>query len=223
MRHPNTTAAPGRPAAAADRNAREALLSAAAELFAEHGVAATTLALIAKRAGLTPAMVHYYFRNKEQLLDAIVTERIGASIAFVWGPVEPGADPAKVLGGVVSRILGVIERMPWIPSVWVREVLNDGGVLRNRILPHLPLRKIRLMQRAISRGQAARRINPDLDPALIGFSMIGLVMLHMAAGRFWAQTFRRKVPTVEHIRRHVTALLLHGLEGSGTSESSPPK
>jgi TetR/AcrR family transcriptional regulator len=221
MRHPNTKSAPGRPTVASDRNAREALLAAAAELFGEHGVGATTLAMIAKRAALTPAMVHYYFRNKEQLLDAIVAERIGASIDFVWGPVEPGTDPSEILSGIVARILDVIERMPWIPSVWVREVLNDRGILRGRILPLLPRRKIRAMQRGIARGQGAGRVNADLDPALIGFSMIGLVMLHMAAGRFWAQTFRRKVPTAEHIRGHVTALLLHGL--TGTSQASPLK
>jgi AcrR family transcriptional regulator len=38
---------PGRPAASQERNARALLLTAAAELFAEQGVAATTFAMIA--------------------------------------------------------------------------------------------------------------------------------------------------------------------------------
>ena len=67
---------PGRPAASLDRDARELLLTAATELFAEQGVAATDLRTIAKRAGLTPAMLHYYFKDREQLLDVVVEERL---------------------------------------------------------------------------------------------------------------------------------------------------
>ena len=42
------------------------------KLFARQGVAATTFAAIAKRAGLTPAMMHYYFKAREHLLDCVV-------------------------------------------------------------------------------------------------------------------------------------------------------
>ena len=83
-----TIAGPGRPAASLERNARDLLLTAATELFAEQGVAATTFAMIAKRAGLTPAMLHYYFQDREELLDVVVEERIARVIAHVWEPVE---------------------------------------------------------------------------------------------------------------------------------------
>ena len=76
-----TIAGPGRPAASQGRNARDLLLTAAAELFSEQGVAATTFAMIAKRAGLTPAMLHYYFKDRDELLDIVVEERIARVIA----------------------------------------------------------------------------------------------------------------------------------------------
>ena len=65
---------PGRPAAGLGGSAgqREQLLDAATELFAQHGVAATAIKTIAIHAGVTPALVHYYFRDREQLLDAVV-------------------------------------------------------------------------------------------------------------------------------------------------------
>ena len=55
-------------------------------------------------------------------------------------------------------------------------------------------------------------INPSLDPGLIVFSIIGLVMLHMATVRFWAEIFRRKTPSREAMSRHITGLLLNGLQ-----------
>ena len=88
---------PGRPAASLDRDVRELLLTAATGLFAERGVAATTFANIAERAGLTPAMLHYYFKTREQLLDAVVDERLAGLIASVWEPVKEGAEPAEQL------------------------------------------------------------------------------------------------------------------------------
>jgi TetR/AcrR family transcriptional regulator len=202
---------PGRPVAS-QRDARDLLLKAATDLFAEHGVAATTFAMIAKRAGLTPAMLHYYFTDREQLLDAVVEEWLAPLIASVWDPVEFGTAPAELIRGIVERMLVGIERMPWVPSTWMREVLNEGGLLRRRMLGHLPLDKVRILGKAVAQGQAGEAINPNLDPGLIVFSIIGLVMLHMATLPFWAEVFARKMPTTEALCRHITGLLLNGLQ-----------
>jgi len=214
-----STGRPGRPAASLERDARDLLLAAAAELFAEHGVAATSFAMIAKRAGLTPAMVHYYFIDRGQLLDAVVEERIAPLIASVWGPVNASDAPAEIIRGVVERMLGGIEKMPWIPSTWMREVLNEGGLLRSRVFRHLPFDKLKLLGKSVARGQASKGINPDLDPGLIVFSTIGLVMLHVATVRFWAEIFESRPPGIEALRLHITGLLLNGLHPEATARS----
>ena len=209
---------PGRPTASGDRDARELLLTTATELFAERGVAGTTFALIAQRAVLTPAMLHYYFKTREQLLDAVVEERLAGLIGSVWGPVEDDGAPAETIRGVVERMLAGIERMPWVPSVWMREVLNEGGLLRARVLRHLPFDKVGIVRRAIARGQARGDINPDLDPGMIVLSILGLVILHLATARFAAETFGQEVPTRAAMGRHITGLLLRGLHRTGPLE-----
>ncbi len=203
---------PGRPAASPEFDARDRLLKAATGLFAAQGVAATTFATIAQRAQLTPAMLHYYFRNREQLLDAVVEERLAPLIRSVWGPVEAREAPAELIRGIVQRMLAGIERMPWVPSTWMREVLNEGGLLRGRVLRHLPLGKVRALSQSLARAQARGETNPELDPGLIAFSLIGLVMMHMATIELWAEIFDRKAPSREALSRHITGLLLHGLE-----------
>jgi AcrR family transcriptional regulator len=47
-----------------------AITTAARASFAENGWAGTTMRAVAKSAGVDPALVHYYFDSKEQLLDA---------------------------------------------------------------------------------------------------------------------------------------------------------
>jgi AcrR family transcriptional regulator len=168
--------------------------------------------MIANRAGLTPAMLHYYFTNREQLLDVVVEERLAPLIASVWDPVEADVAPEELIRGIVERMLAGIDRMPWIPSTWMREVSNEGGLLRSRILRQLPFEKLKILSEAVARGQANRVINPSLDPGLIVFSLIGLVMLHMATVRSWAHAFARKTPTNKAMCRHITGLLLNGLQ-----------
>lgn len=203
---------PGRPLAGAEGQTREMLLEAATRLFAERGVAATTFALIAERAGLTPAMVHYYFRDRDALIDAVVNERLAPLILSVWEPVQPGDPAPAILRGVIERLLAGIERHPWVPSTWMREVLNEDGLLRGRVLRHLPLDKVRLLGEAMLRGQKTGSVHADLDPVLIIFSTLGLAMLHSATVRFFAEIFHREVPDRKTLQRHITALLLHGVE-----------
>lgn len=208
---------PGRPAGNLRRDARELLLIAAVELFAEQGIAATTFATVAKRVGLTPAMMHYYFADRDALIDAVVDERLAPLIASVWDPVQPKDTVADMICGVVERLLAGIERNPWVPSTWMREVLNEGGLLRGRILRHLPFDKIRMVSAAIVRSQKNRTIHPDIDPVLIVFSMLGLVMLHTSTVRLFAEIFHREVPDSKTVFRHITGVLLHGVEGSASA------
>ncbi|GLQ74116.1 TetR/AcrR family transcriptional regulator [Vibrio penaeicida] len=53
---------------------REAILKAAEELFFTHAFKRVTFRLIAQKAGVSPALVVYYFKNKEQLFDQLIEE-----------------------------------------------------------------------------------------------------------------------------------------------------
>jgi AcrR family transcriptional regulator len=55
-----------------DDSAKERILLAAEELFAESGFDATPTSRIAERAGVPKGLVHYYFRRKPDLLAALV-------------------------------------------------------------------------------------------------------------------------------------------------------
>ena len=58
----------------------------------------------------------------------------------------------------------------------------------------LPFEKVRLLGEAMVRGQKDGSIHAEIDPVLIVFSAVGLVMLHMATLKFFAETFHRPVP-----------------------------
>jgi AcrR family transcriptional regulator len=75
-----------------DPSARERILVAAEELFAESGFDATPTSKIAARAKVPKGLVHYYFQKKSDLLTALVQrlpdERIEPSWVVVPGDLK---------------------------------------------------------------------------------------------------------------------------------------
>lgn len=69
---------------------RERVLEAAAQLIANHGYAATSIARISKASGANPASIYWAFGSKEGLFAAVM-ER--AADAFFQELAEPQGDP----------------------------------------------------------------------------------------------------------------------------------
>ncbi|AMP14760.1 TetR/AcrR family transcriptional regulator [Collimonas pratensis] len=221
-----TTPAPvrGRPLAS-DQDSREKLLDTATLLFSSQGIAVTTVAAVARQAGVTAAMVHYYFKNRDQLIEAVVDERVSLFIRSIWEPINGDQPPEQMIMGIVDRMISTTEKMPWMPALWVREVLSDGGQLRERMVRRVPLAKLMLFADNIARSQQAGQLNPQLQPDLIFVSVIGLTMLPLAMARTLKD--RPSLPIAHKLAlmdkallaRHIKALLLHGLAMPGATLS----
>lgn len=203
---------PARASAKRDDTTREQLLDAATALFAERGIAATTIAQIAAHVGVTSAMVHYYFKTRDQLLDAIVEERIMRFDAFVWDSFTGSeVDPISLIKGLVAQLIKACEIMPWLPPLWIREIVNEGGFLREKLLQRISVDRQKKFVECIAAGQKRGEVNEDIDPRFLFMSIIGLTLLPLAAAKIW-----NRVPILEglgkdDLARHVTALLMHGL------------
>jgi AcrR family transcriptional regulator len=63
--------------------ARERILTAAEELFAEHGYERTSTARLARAAGVPQGLVFYHFGTKENLLLSLVRERASTELTEV--------------------------------------------------------------------------------------------------------------------------------------------
>lgn len=70
---------------------KAALLDAALFQFAEHGVAATKLADVAQRAGLTRGAVYHHFTDKTALHAAVIANSWDSVTAPVWAVLDSDA------------------------------------------------------------------------------------------------------------------------------------
>lgn len=211
---------PGRPAkAAASKDQRERLLDIALELFARNGVADTTLSAIARKAGMTPAMAHYYFKTREQLFDLLIDERImpaRANIEAIFK--EHAADPLRALTLLAERLVATNARLPWFGVLWIREMISDNDIFKQHMRKRFGMERQIAMFDAVRRWQNEGKLNPDIEPSLLFVSLLGLTTLPMAAARRW-----KGDPLVAHvdaqvIARHVVAMLTHGIGPGGAGE-----
>ncbi|HEY2779427.1 MAG TPA: TetR/AcrR family transcriptional regulator [Steroidobacteraceae bacterium] len=202
----------GRPRFVAGSDMRENLLDAAVVRFAAEGIAATSTAKIASDAGVTAAMVHYYFKNRESLLDAVAEERLLTNVESVWTPVAEGETRAvDLVRGLVRRIMHAAQTQPWLPTLWLREVVSDGGQLRGRLLSRLPLAHVHKLISSLGEAQHRGELNPEVEPRLVMISLIGLTLLPLATMNIWRSVPPLKSITRQELARHAEALLLHGL------------
>jgi AcrR family transcriptional regulator len=194
---------------------RAKLIDAAIAQFARTGIRASSLRAVAEAAGVTPAMLHYYFGNKRQMTLAVIEERLLPALAPLRSTIEDaGGTPAELVHAFVDGIGAMIAAHPWLPSLWVREVLSEGGALRDTLLkqvfPQLPQLLVRRFEAAQAQGQLAA----DLDPRLLVVSLVGLTLFPAAGAPIWRQALDARDLDAEALRRHTLALLDHGVAAS---------
>jgi AcrR family transcriptional regulator len=122
----------GRPTATASGVGREALVSAARDLLQELPPAQVTSTAIAKRANADPALVRYYFGNRENLLFE-VAKQIGEEANR---PPPADGDPLELLADMIHGTFRftrsakhmqrlMIEELESATSPEVREKMRD--------------------------------------------------------------------------------------------------
>ncbi|MEP7062336.1 MAG: TetR/AcrR family transcriptional regulator [Betaproteobacteria bacterium] len=214
----------GRPVQHAHPEAREALLDAAVALFAEKGVAATTTAEIAARAGVTPALVHYYFRPREQLLEAVVDERLSRFVAYALRKLPgPSASLEELVDALVDGVFDAAQRMPWMPPIWIRDVVSGGGLLRDRMLRHLPVQMIGALIEHLARGRRRGEITADIEPGFAFLSLAGATLFPLATRPLWKKFPGGAKLSTAQLRRHAHAVLRHGLTGTINAPKRTPR
>lgn len=203
---------PGRPTGDTQAQ-RERLLDAALDSFAAAGISASSLRAIADKAGVTPALVNYYFGNKQKLVEAVFVERLQPLFSAVAGQLQASDEsPLQLVKILVGNLNQLLARHPWLPPLWVREILCEGGLLRelwiSRIGPILPAR----LAEHFSAAQGQHALNPDINPRLLVVSLFGMVMLPHAAASLLKGVFPDVGMDHTALTKHTLALLERGLE-----------
>ncbi len=139
---------------------RSQLIEATIDTMAEVGFAATTLALIGQRAGISTGLVGHYFRDKDGLLEATLrhlTARLARGAASLLSSADA---PRARLQAIVDSYLAADQFEPRISTAWLAfwgEVVHSPALKRiQRVYQQRMLSNLRHALRRLVGDEAPR-------------------------------------------------------------------
>jgi len=169
---------------AAEGPARERILHAALEVFAERGYEGARTREIAQRAGANLGLLSYYFGDKERLWRASVAlafDELAGELAAITQPAGDGAGEERArLEQLLRGIVRFLARRPAFMRLMNDESRRDGPRMRWLVEHH-----VRPMAGALSavaeRARARGLLPADVPAASLHYIVLG------AAGLIFSQ------------------------------------
>lgn len=100
------------------------ILACAKELFLKNGYDGTSTTQIAKLAGCNQALIHYYFRSKEKLLETIINQN--SDIIFnCFSTIPEGCNLKEKICHIIDIHFEFLENNPELPLFLLQEMKNN--------------------------------------------------------------------------------------------------
>ena len=189
----------------------EELVAAALEVFVERGYEGTTLADVARRAGVTKGTIYLYFENKEALFKAVVRQTIVPVIA-------QGEALARSFTGSARDLLEQLVREYWrlvgetalagIPKLMMAEAATFPELTRF-YYDEVVARGHRLMAGVIERGIQNGEFRP-VDVMLAAKLAMSPLMHATVVRRAFASCMPEGFNIQAYLDTHID-LYLHGI------------
>jgi TetR/AcrR family transcriptional regulator len=138
------------------------IFDAAHEVFTQKGMDGAKMQDIAEKAGINKALLHYYYRTKEKLYEAVAKVVINRAVPALRQVLESELPLQQKLYGFIDTYIGLIRLNPFIPLFIISEVNKHPQHFFDKILPAdlpQPQNFIKQVEEAIQQGKI-REINP---------------------------------------------------------------
>jgi AcrR family transcriptional regulator len=106
-------------------NTEQIILEAAEAEFLEKGYGNTKTVAIAKRAGVSHSMLHYYFRTKENLFQRIFLQKIQILSGIFENIYEQGLPFTETLRLFMEEQFNFIAKNPLLPRFILNEIISN--------------------------------------------------------------------------------------------------
>lgn len=166
------------------KETEDRILQAAEKEFMTKGFSGARTTSIAEAAGVTHAMLHYYFRTKEKLFDRILSEKISLLKKLLSSSFE---DSDMTLEGIiynlVNRHLDFVSSNPDLPRFIIGEVYSNPerfSVFIHNLRTYAPV-LLKTLQRIIDEN-ADKGLCRKIDAGMLMLDIVSLnIFSFMAA------------------------------------------
>ncbi len=175
----------------AEKNSTEVrIMDAAERLFLKNGYNRTTTTAIAEQAGVTHAMLHYYYRSKDQIFARVLDKNLDELLASFHPVMKKGAPFWETLESGISTHFDFLMKHPELPA-FIMDTMRFNPELLENYKPRIRKTLLRITgfhYSIINDEIAAGRIRKtDPEQLLLDIIMLNLsafIMLPAAANVF---------------------------------------
>lgn len=115
----------------ANINTEQKILEVAESLFLDKGFAMTTTTEIARRVGCNQALVHYYFRTKENLFEKLFEKKFLLFTSAITLNNQKTKGLKDKIEDIITKHLDVIAANPKLPFLIINEITTNPDKFRN--------------------------------------------------------------------------------------------
>ncbi|MGQ8338783.1 TetR/AcrR family transcriptional regulator [Sunxiuqinia sp. A32] len=146
------------------------ILDAATEIFLVKGMDGARMQEIADKANINKALLHYYFRSKEKLFDAILTKIVSFAFPKIGKVFESDLPFPDKLDQVIDIYISMLLKHPQFPSFLIKEMNRKGSVLFQFIdRQHVDIQPIYdVIEDAMDKGEIIRMNSRHLIINVLG-------------------------------------------------------
>ncbi len=113
------------------QNTEQKILAAAEKEFLKKGFLAARTTAIAEAAGVTHAMLHYYFRSKERLFERIMSGKMSLVRDLMVASLDdPGLPLLEKIAKAVGRHFDFVAANPDFPHFFIGEMYRQPEMMR---------------------------------------------------------------------------------------------
>lgn len=162
---------------------RERIQHAALRLFAERGVAATSLREVARSVGVAPGLVGHYFGSKDGLQEA-VEDSVVALFRDALGSVPLEGPVAEVVTARDAAVNAMFRSNPHVVD-YLRRVVVTPGAEDARLVRKLLAEQVGQTQTLRDHGIGSGRTPVTEQAVMVLIRQLGTWLLQPALGRLW--------------------------------------
>jgi TetR/AcrR family transcriptional regulator len=200
------------------KNNEERITRAAMIVFASKGAHGTTIAEIAECVKMPTATIHYYFRNKEALYDAVLQQIVELWLSKI-ASIEDSESPLQEIENYVRSKMEFSRSYPEASRIFATDILGGHSNILRQIetdIRSIVIRKCKLIGKWIKKGD----IRPT-DPLNLFFAIWGMTEYYANFASEIGVFFDGKPLTEQQYEtsvKTVVELVVNGLRPTGSRQ-----